>query len=82
MLNKQEQEALDTLARFTGQLREVIGGGRCASEDFREAVGHIHALQAMVMSNSAARAHPGRYRLLGGNFWAPTGPEPTTGERP
>lgn len=34
------------------------------NNDMGEVVNHIHDLQARVLSRAAARAYPGRYRLL------------------
>lgn len=80
LLSAQELAALETLSTFANQLREVIGGSGfgygsrdlydgdqfIGASDWREAVDKIHQLQAMVMSNAAARAYPKEFRVLGG----------------
>lgn len=40
--------------------------GPTAVDDYAEILPHLHALQQSVMAQAAARAHPRRYRLLGG----------------
>lgn len=49
-------------------LARIVGNGSSRAGDLNEAVAHIHALQAMVLAQAAARAYPDRYRLLGGTL--------------
>lgn len=51
----------DLLRRFA----EIAGMGETRMNDLKEVVFHIHALQNVVLSQSAARAHPDLFRLLG-----------------
>lgn len=67
-LTDAEHKAIDLTAELMNLLAgEIIGDGPARSQDINEAGRHIHAIQHMVMSQAAARAHPGRYRLLGGS---------------
>ncbi len=68
LLTYDERDALQVLANFSGIMRCIIGDGPCASGDWNEAAAHIHALQASIMSQAAARAFPSEYRLLGGHY--------------
>lgn len=65
LLTQNEIETLDALAELTGRFSRVLGHGPTRSEDFREVVLHVRALQNMVMSQAAARAYPAKFRLLG-----------------
>jgi hypothetical protein len=66
MLTDAEHKAMDLVAELTRAIAGVIGdGGYQAANDMREVVLHVHAIQNMILSQSAARAYPDRYRLLG-----------------
>lgn len=65
-LTDDELDVIDRLGRIWNDLRRVVDNGPTRSPDLDELIGHIHALQRAVMANSAARAHPGRLRTLGG----------------
>lgn len=56
-LSPQEEEALATSAALANQLSSVL-----SSQDYREAVLHIHAIQNAVLANLAIRTYPERYR--------------------
>jgi hypothetical protein len=65
-LTDPEHKALE----LTGQLMnllaaDIIGDGPTRSQDLNEAALRIHGIQHMIMAQSAARAHPELYRLLG-----------------
>ena len=66
-LTTAEQEVIDLLAEaynlFTG---EVMLPGPSAEEDVKEFAFFIHGAQRMVAAQSAVRAHPDKYRFLGG----------------
>ena len=67
MLTGAEQRAMDLTAVLMNLLSaEIIGDGPTRSQDLNEAALRIHAVQHMIMSQAAARAHPDLYRLLGG----------------
>lgn len=56
--------------KLTGELANlviggVIGIGRTRDGDVGEFVGHIHAIQRMIMAQAAGRAYPDKFRLLG-----------------
>lgn len=79
MLTELEQDALDKIADAGNAVWAVISAGGhqgAARRDANELVPHVHALQNAIMSNSAARAHPGKYRVLGGILR----PSPAQGE--
>lgn len=66
MLTEVELAALDDLTSFANKLNEIIGDDEDASyHDRNELIGHIHVLQQAIMAQSAARAHPEKFRLLG-----------------
>lgn len=67
LLTADEMKALDLLTEFSILVRiKVIGDAETGHGDRREFVAHVHALQASIMSNAAARAYPDRFRTLGG----------------
>lgn len=65
LLTDDERDALDATGELAGLIRQVIGDGPQAGNDWREAAGYIHGLQHLVMAQAAARAYPGQFRLLG-----------------
>jgi hypothetical protein len=64
-LTPDELDALDLVANLANKIGRIVGEGRTRAHDINELVGHIHAIQNAVMSQAAARAYPGRFRLLG-----------------
>jgi len=68
LLTADEQKAITLTADLWNQLCRVVGGGRTRDADLVELCTHIHAIQHAVMSQAAARAYPGEYRLLGGSL--------------
>jgi hypothetical protein len=65
-LTAAELRAMDLTADLMRLLSaEIIGDGPTRNQDLNEAALRIHSIQHMIMSQSAARAHPGLYRLLG-----------------
>lgn len=65
LLTDAERATLEAVGKIAGAMRTVIGDGPNAENDMHEAIRSIHALQAMVMSQAAARAYPDEFRLLG-----------------
>lgn len=70
MLTPAELEAMSAIAAVVGHFATIVGQGPTRDADMREVVNHIHALQAMVMSQAACRAYPTEYRLLGESMGA------------
>lgn len=65
ILTPEELELLDVIADLYGRFRAVVGTGPSRPYDLQEIGNKIHELQAMVMSQAAARQYPDRFRLLG-----------------
>jgi transcriptional regulator with XRE-family HTH domain len=66
LLTDAEHRAMELTCELYNLLcRQVIGDAESRSGDVRELVGHVHAVQHMILSQAAARAYPDRYRLLG-----------------
>ena len=61
-----EERAMALTAELTGALRLIVGAGRTRESDLAEVLGHVHVIQAYIMSQGTARAFPDRYRELGG----------------
>lgn len=65
-LTEDEQHAMDLTGQLGNLLSDkVIGHGPTREGDLREMALHVHTLQNFIMAQSAARAHPDKYRLLG-----------------
>jgi hypothetical protein len=65
-LTKNEHEAMDkTVDLVEHMVLHVIGSGDTRTADINEFVLHIHAIQRMIMAQSAARQYPDLYRRLG-----------------
>lgn len=65
-LTQAEHDAMALTAQLVAKVcQEVIGQGRTRDQDVGEFVGHVHAVQQMILAQAAARAHPELYRLLG-----------------
>lgn len=67
-LTVDEHRFMDLTADLANLLGGIVGHDHSRAGDLNEAVAHIHALQAMVLAQAAARAYPDRYRLLGGTI--------------
>jgi hypothetical protein len=65
LLTEDEHALMDTLGTAHGLFLKVHGNGPTRHSDMLEVTHLIHALQAVVMSQAAARAYPDKYRLLG-----------------
>ena len=66
MLTDDEIRAVRMLGETSNLVvRSVIGRGTTSDADHREWVAMIHVCQQFIMSQSAARAHPDEFRLLG-----------------
>lgn len=64
-LTTDELELLDALAGLYPKFEMIVGLGATRLADLNEIAAKIHDLQSMVMSQSAAREYPDRFRLLG-----------------
>lgn len=65
MLTNAEHEAMATTVKLQRQVSAIIGNGGSAAGDHLEFTIHLHAIQNMILAQSAAREHPGLYRPLG-----------------
>ncbi|MEV4271953.1 hypothetical protein [Micromonospora aurantiaca (nom. illeg.)] len=66
-LTDAEHTAMDLTAQLWNTLSAIAGDGPARSGDLAELATHIHAIQHAIMAQAAARAHPDRYRLMGGH---------------
>jgi hypothetical protein len=60
-----ELQTLRGLGSIANAFSKIVGQGPTRESDISEVFFHIHALQRMLMSQSAARAHPDELRLMG-----------------
>jgi len=67
MLTDAEHTAMDLTAQLWNALCAIAGDGPARAGDLAEMATHIHAIQHAIMAQAAARAHPDRYRLMGGD---------------
>lgn len=65
LLTEYEKLALDLTAQLATTLGGIVGGGPTRAGDLNELLAHVHVIQNAVMAQAAARAYPGRFRLLG-----------------
>lgn len=65
LLTDDEHRAVEVLGEVVLLLADIVGANRTRAADLAEAYHHVHALQNMILAQAAARAYPGRYRLLG-----------------
>lgn len=65
LLTTDEREVIELAGELWNRICGVVGTARNRDRDLAELVPHIHAIQQAVMSNAAARAYPGEFRLLG-----------------
>lgn len=66
MLTEKEHEAMGLTADLCHLFGDILSKNEASrSNDLSDAILHIHALQRMLMAQSAARVYPMRYRLLG-----------------
>lgn len=65
LLTPDEIETMDLLADVANHFGRIVGDGDARHADLTEAVHHIHILQRMVLAQTAGRAFPHDYRLLG-----------------
>ena len=66
MLTAVEHKALKLTSELASLvITEIIGYDKPRTRDVDEFVAHIHDIQRIIMSQSAARQHPDLYRLLG-----------------
>jgi hypothetical protein len=64
-LTEEERDTVALAGELWNQLCRIVPGGPTRAADLSELCVHIHAIQHAIMANAAARAYPGRYRLLG-----------------
>lgn len=60
-----EVAAVEQLGALAGMLGAIVADGPTREADLRELIGHVHALQAYVLGQAAARVYPDLFRLLG-----------------
>jgi hypothetical protein len=65
LLTPLELRALDQIGEVGSTLFAVVREAGGFDPDMAEVADKVHQLQALVMSNAAARAYPDRFRLLG-----------------
>lgn len=67
LLTEAEHRAIELTAELWNLLvQEVLGMEASRDGDTAELCVHIHGIQRAVLAQAAARAYPGKYRLLGG----------------
>lgn len=66
MLTYEEQAMVETLGYLYQDFSVMVGDGASRVDDMREIAFHIHALQNMILAQSAAREYPSKFRLMGG----------------
>jgi hypothetical protein len=64
-LTDDEHQAVALTAELWNLLCTIVDDGPSRDGDLAELCHHIHAIQRTVLAQAAARAYPGRYRLLG-----------------
>lgn len=65
-LTDDEHRAMTLTVDLATLLAEIISDGEARTSDYAELAAHLHVIQNAVLAQAAARAYPGRYRLLGG----------------
>ncbi len=65
LLTRKEHQLVELLGETFSLFYDMVGNGHTRAADMSEICGQIHALQARVLMQAAARAHPDKYRLLG-----------------
>lgn len=68
MLTYEEQSVVESLGYIYNHFCEIVGDGASRVDDLREVAFHIHALQNMILAQSAAREYPSQFRLMGGQI--------------
>jgi hypothetical protein len=64
-LTAEEHLAMMRTTELWSAFQNIVGNGPTRDADLREGMTHIHALQNMILSQGARRAHPDSYRMLG-----------------
>jgi hypothetical protein len=67
-LTEAEHDALNLCRDLANAVAEIMAGGSETRADWADFAVHMHAIQAMIMAQAAARAYPDRYRLLGAGW--------------
>jgi hypothetical protein len=65
LLTDAEHELITKLGSLMGDFGAITGSDTTRENDQLEVLIHVHALQALVMAQAAARAYPTLYRGLG-----------------
>ena len=65
MLTSEEQDCLEMTVQLYKNILKIMGKGGSFHGDNVELVSHIHAIQNMILAQSAGREYPEKYRLLG-----------------
>lgn len=66
-LTPDEHRAMELTAELTDLFcTRIVQDGPTRTQDVREFISDIHAIQHTIMGQAAARVHPELYRLLGG----------------
>ncbi len=60
-----EIDVVNRLGLIWNDVCQIVGDGPTREGDLAEVIHHLHALQHLVMSNAAGRAHPALFRTLG-----------------
>lgn len=68
LLTPDELEAIDLTAQLANALSRVVAEGSTRNHDLNELLTSVHAIQHAVMAQTAGRAYPDRFRLLGGTL--------------
>ncbi len=65
LLTADEHAAIRMAGDLAVLLARVVGNGPSRAADIAELFASVHDIQARLMAQAAARAYPGRYRLMG-----------------
>lgn len=67
-LNEHETQALDLTRDLANAIGRMVEDGPTRGADLAEVLGHVHVIQAYILSQPTARANPDRVRRLGGSI--------------
>lgn len=70
-LTDDEHRAIELAGELADLVRQIIGDGPQAGNDWDELCAPIHLVQRTIGAQAAARAYPDRYRLLGQTLTPP-----------
>lgn len=66
LLTDVERDLVHRLGAWWNEFQTIVGPAETRAQDLNEAIAHVHALQRTVLKQTAARAYPEEFRLLGG----------------